>query len=245
MWPFNHPLGQFDLSADLMYNIERWADDLSVNEISAMSDAEFGTLVHQNERLGGVAIKAAKAMPSLSISHSLQPLTHDLLRVRLQLGRQFDWSEKYHGGAEAFWVWIEDEQNLAILQMTRVLVRPSTTIIYHDFVVPITSTIPSSLHIRVVSDRWMGAEDVHTIPLNDLVMPLPPPPHLPLLDLPLLSSEDAFAQSTLRDLYTKETPTFDPVQTQCFHSLYHTPHNSLICSPSASTRGTLLELAIW
>lgn len=245
MWPFNHPLGQFDLSADLMYNIERWADELSLREISAMSDAEFGALVHQNERLGGFAIKAARAMPSLSISHSLQPLTHDLLRVRLELGRDFEWSDRYHGSAEAFWVWIEDEQSLSILQMTRILVRPSTKIVRHEFIVSVESTVPSALHIRVVSDRWMGAEDVHTIPLQDLIMPLAPPPHLPLLDLPLLSSERAFTEPTLRNLYMTETPTFDPVQTQCFHSLYHTSNNSLICSPSASHRGTLLELAIW
>lgn len=245
MWPFNHPLGQFELSADLMYNIERWADELSINEISTMSDTEFGTLIHQNERLGGVAIKAARAMPSLSISYTLQPLSHDILRVRLELGRQFEWSEKYHGTVEAFWVWIEDEQNLAILQMTRILVRPSTTTIYQDFVVAVTGLMPASMHIRVVSDRWMGAEDVHSIPLSNLIMPLPPPPHLPLLNLPLLLAEDAFAESTLRKLYTSETPTFDSVQTQCFHSLYHTSNNSLICSPSAPARGTLLELAIW
>lgn len=245
MWPFSHPLGQFDLAPDLMYNIERWADDLSANEISAMSDADFGTLIHQNERLGGFATRAARQMPSLSISHSLQPLTHDLLRIRLELGRDFEWSEKQHGGAEAFWVWIEDEVNLTILQMTRVLIRPTTSTIRQDFVVSIASSIPSSLYVRIVSDRWMGAEDIHPVPLHDLIMPQPPPPHLPLLNLPLLSSRDAFSEPTLQSLYAEETPTFDPVQTQAFHSLYHTSNNSLVCSPSAPTRGTLLELGIW
>lgn len=227
-----------------MYNIERWVDEMSVNEIAAMSDAEFGALCHQNERLGGFATRAARQMPSLAVTHTLQPLTHDLLRVRLELRRDFEWSEKHHGNAEAFWVWIEDEDNLAILQMVRVLVRPSTTLLHQDFIVPI-GTVPTALHVRVVSDRWMGAEDVYTVSLRELIMPAPPPPHLPLLDLPLLAAVDAFSEPLLCDLYAAETPTFDPVQTQTFHAMYHASSNALVCAPSAPSRGTLLELAIW
>lgn len=244
MWPFNHPLGQFGLPSDLMYNIERWADDLSLNEIAAMTDAEFGALIHQNERLGGFATSAARQMPSLAVSHDLQPITHDLLRIRLHLRRSFDWSENRHGTAEAFWVWIEDEDNLAILQLTRVLVRPSTTTIHQEFVVSVAN-LPKALHARIVSDRWMGAEDAHLIPLEHVVMPPPPPPHLPLLELPLLSASDALTDPILREHYLNESPVFDPVQTQAFHTLYHSSSNALLCAPSAPSRGTLLELAIW
>lgn len=244
LWPFSNPLGQFNLPSDLLYNIERWADDLSVNEVALMSDAEFGALIHQNERLGGYATSAARQMPSLKVSHTLQPLSHDLLKIRLKLRRQFEWSEKQHGTAEAFWVWVEDEEGLTILQLTRILVRSNSTVIDHTFVVPL-SIIPAALHIRVVSDRWMGAEDAHLISLHNLVMPRPPYAHLPLLELPLLSPHDALADSDLSDFYASENQVFDPVQTQAFHTLYHTSNNTLICAPSAASRGTLLELAIW
>lgn len=244
MWPFSNPLGQFDLSTDLMLNIERWADDLSINEIALMSDVDFGALIHQNERLGGFATRAARQMPSLKVSHSLQPLTHDLLRIRLQLTRQFEWSEKQHGTAEAFWVWIEDDESSAILQLSRVLIRPNTTTIEQTFVVPISSA-PLALHARIVSDRWMGAEDAHIIPLEHLIMPAAPQPHLPLLELPLLSPQDAFSDSTLRDFYFSESPAFDPIQTQAFHTLYHSSNNVLLCASQASCRGSLIEMAIW
>lgn len=245
MWPFSHPLGQFDLPSDLMYNIERWADDLSPNEIAVMSDAEFGALCHQNERLGGFATRAARQMPSLSVTHEIQPITHDLLRIRLKLSRQFEWSEKQHGTVEAFWVWIEDEDNTNILQLSRVLVRQSTTTIHQEFVVPIPSELPNCLYARVVSDRWMGAEDAHLLSLEKIVLPPAPPPHLPLFYLPLLSATEVFSEPVLRDLFVSETPTFDPVQTQSFHTFYHTSNNALICAPSAGSRGTLLELSIW
>lgn len=245
MWPFNHPLGQFDLPADLMYNIERWADDVPISEIAAMSDADFGALVHQNERLGERACRAARQLPALEITHSLQPVAHDLLRVRLELRRQFEWSEKHHGTTEAFWVWVEDAENLSILQVSRLLVRPSTTVLYQEFIVPITS-VPVKLHARAISDRWIGTEDAYLIPLDQLIMPSFPPPHLPLLDLPLLSSKDAFGKHpSIQQAYSTDTPAFDPVQTQVFHTAFHTANNALVCAPSAQSRGIVLELAIW
>ncbi|GAA5891840.1 hypothetical protein JCM5296_003246 [Sporobolomyces johnsonii] len=245
MWSFSHPLAQFDLPSDLIYNIERWADEIPIHEVAAMSDAEFGAIVHQNERLGGFATRAARQMPSVEISTSLQPLAHDLLRVRLDLRKAFEWSEKHHGSAEAFWVWVEDEENLSILQLARILVRPHTTNMRVSFTIPVT-TAPKALYVRAISDRWIGAEEEYVVDLEGLVLPPPPPPHLSLLELPLLSAFDAFNKHPrLRQLYEQETPTFDPVQTQAFHSVFHTSSNVLLCAPSAQSRGTLFELAIW
>ncbi|KAI5477077.1 DNA/RNA helicase, DEAD/DEAH box type [Pseudohyphozyma bogoriensis] len=241
LWSFGHPLAQFSLSPDLIYNIERWADDLDAPDIAAMSDADFGALIHQNERLGAIATAAARQVPLLSVTHTLQPIGHDLLRVRLELTPQFQWSEKQHGSMEAFWVWIEDEDNLAILQVARLLVRPATKVIQQDFIVSIAS-VPKALYVRAVSDRWYGSEHATPIDLEQLIMPPEPPPHLPLLDLPLLRTRETFSDHGVLDGYP---PAFDPVQTQAFHTLYHTSSNALVCAPSASSRGILLELAIW
>ncbi|GAA5961591.1 hypothetical protein JCM3765_002639 [Sporobolomyces pararoseus] len=245
MWSFVHPLAQFGLPSDLVFNIEKWADDLPIYDIAAMSDAEFGAIIHQNERLGGFATRAARQLPSVEISTSLQPLSHDLLGVRIELRKAFEWAEKHHGTAEAFWVWVEDEQNLSILQIARILVRPHSTVIRINFTIPVT-TVPKALYVRAISDRWIGAEEEYVVDLDGLVLPPPPPPHLPLLDLPLLSAFDSFTQHlALRELYGQDSPTFDPVQTQAFHSVFHTSSNALVCSSSAPSRGTLLELAIW
>ncbi|GAA5908844.1 uncharacterized protein JCM6883_004186 [Sporobolomyces salmoneus] len=245
MWSFVHPLAQFGLPADLLFNIEKWADDLPIYEIASMPDAEFGAIIHQNERLGGFATRAARQLPSVEISTSLQPLSHDLLGVRIELRKAFEWAEKHHGTAEAFWVWVEDDQNMSILQMARILVRPHSNVIRINFTIPVT-TVPKPLYVRAISDRWIGAEEEYVVDLEGLVLPPAPPPHLPLLDLPLLSAFDSFTQHpALRELYGQDSPTFDPVQTQAFHSVFHTSSNVLVCSPSAPSRGTLLELAIW
>ncbi|BGP29628.1 Putative steryl acetyl hydrolase mug81 [Rhodotorula toruloides] len=245
MWPFAHPLAQFDLPADLLYNIERWADDVPISEVAAMSDADFGALVHQNERLGGSATRAARQLPALEISSTLQPLAHDLLCVRIDLRKSFEWSEKHHGSIEAFWVWLEDEENLSILGLARTLIRPHTTVLQLQFTIPVTSA-PKSLFVRAISDRWIGAEEELFVDLASLVLPPSPPPHLPLLDLPLLSPHDAFSTLPhLQQLYGRDSPTFDPVQTQAFHTIFYTPSNALVASPSSASRATLLELAMW
>ncbi|KAL8280408.1 hypothetical protein RQP46_007056 [Phenoliferia psychrophenolica] len=243
LWSFKNPLRQFDLQSDLIYSIEQWADEYTPADIIAMSAADFGALIHQNERLGAIAIAAARQLPSLGVAHSLQPVSHDLLRVRLDLERQFDWSEKRHGTAEAFWVWIEDSTHQTILQVARVVVRESTTKLVQQFVVPVGQT-PSSLFVRIVSDRWLNDGEPHLIDLTHLVMPPEPPAPLALLDLPLLQVRDAFKEPRIRDTY-HQYPALDPVQTQAFHTIYHTSNNALICAPSAPSRGTLLELAIW
>lgn len=245
MWPFSHPLAQFSLPPDLLYNIERWADDIPITEIAIMSDADFGALIHQNARLGSFAVAAARQFPSLSISASLQPLAHDLLRVRIELRKAFEWSEKQHGSLEAFWVWVEDDENLSILQLARTLVRPHSTSIHLAFTIPVAKA-PKSLCVRAISDRWIGAEEEHFVDLDGLVLPPVAPPHVPLLDLPLVATGDALAkQPHLRDLYGQETPALDPAQTQAFHTVFHSSSNVLLCSPSAPSRGTLLELAMW
>ncbi|GAA5928999.1 hypothetical protein JCM3775_006708 [Rhodotorula graminis] len=245
MWPFSHPLAQFSLPPDLLYNIERWADDIPITDIAVMSDADFGALVHQNARLGSFAVAAARQFPSLAISATLQPLAHDLLRVRIELRKTFEWSEKQHGSLEAFWVWVEDDENLSILQLARTLVRPHSTTIHLTFTIPVAKA-PKSLCVRAISDRWIGAEEEHYVDLDGLVLPPVAPPHLPLLDLPLVATGDALGkQPHLRDLYGHETPTLDPAQTQAFHTVFHSSSNVLLCSPSAPSRGTLLELAMW
>lgn len=245
MWPFNHPLGQFDLPADLVYNIERWADDLPLHEVAAMSPADFGTLIKQNERLGERAVRAAKQMPGLELKYTLQPVAHDLIRIRLEMRKAFEWSEKLHGAIEAFWVWIEDEEGMTILQISRVIVRPTTRSIVQEFTVPVTGR-PKQLFARIVSDRWMGSEDFHEIGLEHVVMPPTPPAHLPLLELPLLSTRDAFSKlPAAQHVYAQTLPTLDPIQTQAFHTAHHSSANALLCAPSAQSRGILLESAIW
>lgn len=93
------------------------------------------------------------------------------------------------------------------------------------FTIPITEPLPSQYYIRAISQRWLGSESVIPISFQHLILPELHPPHTPLLDLQPLPRH-ALHDPALERLYRFQH--FNPVQTQIFHTLYHTDHNVLL-----------------
>lgn len=242
MWPFAHPLTQY-LSKEVLYNLQRWADELTVAEIAAQNAAELGRLVHMNERHGAALVNAAKEFPTFALTHALRPLSSDLLKLSIHVSKNFIWSPRRHGSAEPFWLWVEDHEGIEIIQCSSLLFRQNTQALDVDFVIPIRgSKPPSSVNVRFVSDRWMGAEDEVTVLLENLTMPKFSRCHTPLLDLPFLPV--ATLKETASNFSSLHFQTFNSIQTQCFWTLVHTNQNSLICAPTGCGKSTLAMLAL-
>jgi antiviral helicase SLH1 len=229
------------ITSDLMYNINRWAEDMPIEEIALMSPAEFGKIIHQNERLGGIAVTSAQQFPHLSIEHALQPLSHDLLRIRLTVTKDFQWSDKHHGKAQYFWVWLSDEDDRDILQITKVILRDTTTEVSVDFTV-LLSAVPSKLHVRSVSDTWLGSESSTEIELSYLVLPTKALPLRKPLDLPY---EPSRVHPDLYELLRQRATILSSFEAQCMHSLFFSSANALVAAPSSDARYQLLSVPIW
>ena len=127
--------------------------------------------------------------------------------------------------------------------------------------------------IVAVSDRWLSSKTVHTLvrcahslardlhnhffassflfhgssfvsrqSFEHLIMPESHPPHTNLLDLlplPLAALRNGAYEQLFAFTH------FNPIQTQVFHTLYHSDHNVLLGAPTGSGKTIVAELAIF
>lgn len=229
------------LSADLIYNLKQWADDLQIEDLLEMSAAELGKLIRLNDRLGEVALTAARQFPRLEVAPKLQPLSSDLLRVVCEVEPAFKWNDKLHHRTEYFWIWLSDAEDQEILQITKIAIRPNTTTARVDFNIALTDK-PDLLHVRTMSDTWLGSESTTPIPLVDLVLPPQAPSKRKVLDLPF--HEDLVDQRLAELLRSRKSPQA-AFEVQCMHSLFFTKANVIIAAPISRSRDNLLAVPIW
>jgi antiviral helicase SLH1 len=241
LWPWAHPLEQMSLQADLLYNLNRWAEDMSIEDIVAETSASLGKIIHLNERLGGVAIQAARQFPRLRIESQMQPLSHDLLRVRLAVHRDFVWSEKHHGQTQYFWVWVSDAEDRDILQSRKLIYHESSRSMQVDFTISL-AILPASLNIRTLSDTWLSSESILPLSLNTLTLPPVPDRPRKLLDL---SNFSAQMESDLYELVRPRSVILSAFELQCMHSIYSSSANVLVCAPLGQARQQLVSTAVW
>lgn len=110
-----------------------------------------------------------------------------------------------------------------------------------SFTIPIFEPLPPQYHIRVVSDTWLGAENVAEVSFKGLILPERHPPHTDLLDLrplPLSALQNPQYEALYRFSH------FNPIQTQAFHTLYHGDSNVLLGAPTGSGKTISAELAL-
>jgi antiviral helicase SLH1 len=242
MWPFDQPLKQFQLKADVLYNLERWGDELGPPDLCFMSADDIGKRLHLNEIHGAAVLHAAQQFPALSVEYSLRPLGHDILKVSLIVHKAFSWNTRIHGSAELFWLWVESHEDATILQQTQLMFHQNTETVDVDFVISIPQgAAPDFFTVRYTSDRWIGAEDEIVVSLSDLLMPPQPRDHTSVHDLPFLSISTC-RTPRLKDLVGSQVTNLNTIQTQVFWSLMETRLNTLVCAPTGSGKTTMAQM---
>ena len=245
IWPFEHPFHQFDLPQPVLRNLD---DKGSVSGIEALRDmdaAEIGQLVHNN-KMGKTIGKLLDNFPTLSIDAEIAPLNRDVLRMKIYLTPDFVWNDRHHGTSESYWIWVENSETSEIYHHEFFLLNRKKLYDDHElnFTIPLADPLPSQIYVRAVSDRWLGAETVHPISFQHLIRPDTESVYTDLLNLQPLPIT-ALKNPLLEEIYAQRFQYFNPMQTQLFHCMYHTPANVLLGSPTGSGKTVAAELAMW
>ncbi|KAF8439069.1 Sec63 Brl domain-containing protein [Boletus edulis BED1] len=159
-----------------------------------------------------------QAYISSSLRATSATITCSLLRIDLSIVPDFRWDEKIHGGAEMFFILIEDVDG------------------------EISSMMNPSF-VSVVSDRWLHAETRLPISFKHLILPEKFPPPTPLLELQPLPLS-ALHNKEYEAIYSNTIQTIHKIQTQVFQALYTSDENVFVGAPTGSGRTICAEFAL-
>ncbi|KAG5318519.1 U520 helicase, partial [Pseudoatta argentina] len=242
MWQSMSPLRQFrKMPEEIVKKIEK--KNFPWERLYDLGPNEIGELIRV-PKLGKTIHKYVHQFPKLGLSTHIQPITRSTLRVVLTITPDFQWDEKVHGMSEAFWILVEDVDSEVILHHEYFLLKAKYAADEHviKFFVPVFEPLPPQYFLRVVSDRWIGAETQLPVSFRHLILPeknLPPTELLDLQALPITALRNA----KFENIYSA-FPQFNPIQTQVFNAIYNSDDNVFVGAPTGSGKTTIAEFAV-
>ena len=245
VWPFQHPLHQFDLPKTVLAQLDEKGATMTIESLRDMEPGEIGGLV-RNHSAGHKIARILNNFPTLTVEAEIAPLNRDVLRIKLFLYPDFRWNDQFHGTSESYYIWVENSETSEIYHHEFFVLSRRKLQDDHEmnFTIPLSDPLPAQIYVRAVSDRWLGAETVTPVSFQHLIRPDTESVYTDLLELQPLHIS-ALKNPILESIYAQRFEYFNPMQTQIFHTLYHTPASVLLGSPTGSGKTVAAELAMW
>jgi len=246
IWPHQHELRQFEktLKPETLYKLEE--KKATLDRLWDMSASEIGSMLRLNSQVGGQIKSCMRAMPHLNMTAVVQPITRTVLRVSVTLIPEFEWRDNMHGALQRWLIWVEDPVNEHIyhhetFNLSKKQCKDGAQ--YLAFTIPIFEPVPPQYFLRAMSETWLGCESFVELNFQHLILPEEHPPHTELMDLDPLP-RSALNNPVYESMYENKFTHFNAIQTQAFHTFYHTDTNVLLGAPTGSGKTISSELAM-
>ena len=252
MWPDSmHPLLQISEIPNTVtryLNQSKSGSEKGLEELKTFNSKELGELIHNHGwggRLAGIVSRFP--LPEIILARA-HPLTARVSKVVVDISllEPFKFDRSIHGNALFFWFLVyAPGMDSTLVYSDRILISAREVAemepIRREFAVPLNQDIPRFV-IKVVSDKFIAAETTSLVDVGNLKVPEGQAIRTPLLRLRPLPVQ-ALHNKKVEDYYSRRFRHFNPMQTMCFHALYHEKHSVLIGSPTGSGKTIACEIA--
>lgn len=252
IWFFDTPLLQFD--SDIPSEVLDKLSDLFTRnqmrlyDLREMTSDEIGDRI-RHKKSGPLVKKYAHMVPAVDISATVRPITRTILTVYVDVKPDFVWEDKVHGKtAQVFWIWLTDTSNNHIYhaELGRFTKKQvvKDEVQHYVFTIPLldASHLQQQYLIHCTFEYWIGTDVEVAVSCENLLLPdkhLPNTQLLDLLPLPVSALQNELYSSLYGFTH------FNPIQTQIFHTLYHTDSNVLLGAPTGSGKTIAAEIALF
>ena len=260
MWPVQSCLRHFrNIGEDICRKIER--KGLSNEELVLLNSEDLGEVLRA-PRLGSQVHSVLGQIPKLELVAYIQPVSRSLLSMRIEITPDYVFDEKIHTNMEYFWLMVEDVGQQHALYYDQIgikhfQVKKKTTLVYNIYV-PVTEPVPPYYFVRVVSDRWMGAETVRPVSFRHLILPSKSVPPTEIEDLEPIALTNRMRIETFSLVDNSEIDVakfltkkmnisvLNTIQTQMFDSVYNSPNsNIVVCGPESCGKSLMVDFALF
>lgn len=237
MWMTHSPLRQFpNVSTEIISATENsHLPFVTYFKLSAEALAEAISLKGNSRR----AHDLLQQFPKLTLNHYAQPLSHELVRVQVEVVPDWVWSA-VHGPLQTFTFMVEDVNGERILFKDLLIVskQDENREILIDFTVQVAEPVPPNYFITFINDKWLHSEFTQPIILSDLKLPKKPAGFTKVVQETLLTE----VVGEHRGLF--ELEHFNKFQSHVFDSLYNTDDNTFIGISKGHGKLECTEIAI-
>lgn len=243
LWFSQSPLRQFSVIPEIIIRKLERSSDIQWSQYFDLKPQDLGEMV-KIPKMGKTLHKYIHIFPKLEIQAVVLPVTKSMIKMELTISCDFQYDTSVLDSSLLFWLFIEDSDGEVLLHSESVVISSKCSAVeqYLTIYVPMIEPKPPQYFVKLVSDKWLHSETVLPVSFRHLILPNKFPPPTELLDLnpvPIstfrLSSSNSFFNSI---------KTLNPIQTQCFPTLFESDNNILICAPVGAGKILCAKLAI-